>query len=90
MSKKLCLQWNEFKDNIMDSFRSLKEHIYFADATLACDVDQQLEAHNVVLASSSPVFQNILKIIKHSYPLLYMRGMTFEDLSTIQKIKQRH
>ena len=39
--------------------RSLKEHIYFADATLACDVDQQLEAHKVVLASPSPVLQNI-------------------------------
>ena len=96
MSKKLCLQivgymqWKEVNDNIMDCFRSLKEHVYFAHVTLACEDDQQLEALKVVLASSSPVFQNILKRNKHSHPILHMRGMNFEDLSAIQTIEQRH
>ena len=84
------LQWNEVNDNIMDCFRSLKEHVYFADVTLACKDDQQLEVLKVVLASSSPVFQNILKRNKHSHPILHMRGMNFKDLSAIQTIEQRH
>ena len=37
----------------------------------------------MVLATSSPVFQNILKRNKHAHPLLYMRGMKSEDLLAI-------
>merc|ERR1712129_602124 len=41
---------------------------------------QQVEAHKVILASSSPFFLNILKRNKHPHPLIYMSGLTFENL----------
>ena len=37
----------------------------------------------MILASSSPFFQNILKGIKHAHPFLYLRGVTGGELSAI-------
>ena len=56
MSEKLCLKWDKFQDNIKDAFGNLREDNDFADVTLACEDGQQVEAHKVILASSSPFF----------------------------------
>ena len=50
MSEKLCLQWNDFQDNIMSVFGNLRKDNDFADVTLACEDDQPVEAHKVILA----------------------------------------
>ena len=50
MSEKLCLQWNDFQDTIKSAFGNLREDNDFADVTLACEDDQQVEAHKVILA----------------------------------------
>ena len=71
MSEKLCLQWNDFKDNAVNAFGSLKDDEDFTDVTLACEDGMQVKAHKVVLASSSPFFQNILRKNKHIHPLHY-------------------
>ena len=83
MSEKLCLQWNDFKENITASFENLRRDEDFADVTLACEDGKQVEAHKWILACSSPVFQKILKRNKHAHPLLYMRGIKSEDLLSI-------
>ena len=75
-----CLKWNDFKDNVKATFTALRKDSYFTDVTLACEDGQQVEAHKIVLASSSPFFQNILKRNKQSHPLIYMIGMKLEDL----------
>ena len=80
MSEKLCLQWNDFQDNIKSAFGNLRESTDFADVTLACEDGHQIEAHKVVLAASSPFFEAILKRNKHSHPLIYMRGIKPVDL----------
>ena len=83
MSEKLCLQWNDFKDNAINAFGSLRDDTDFADVTLACEDGKQVEVHKVILASSSPFFQNILRKNKHIHPLIYMRGVKSDDLSAI-------
>ena len=83
MSEKLCLQWNDFQDNVKSAFGNLRESTDFADVTLACEDGHQIEAHKVVLAASSPFFQAILKRNKHSHPLIYMRGMKSNDMVAI-------
>ena len=83
MSEKLCLQWNDFKENIVKTFGSLKEDEDFTDVTLVCEDGKQVEAHKVILASSSPFFQNILRKNKHSHPLIFMRGVNSDDLLAI-------
>ena len=82
-AEKLCLQWNDFKENITTSFRDLREDKEFTDVTLACEDGQQIEAHKVVLLSSSPFFMELLKKSKHPHPLIYMRGLRSEDLVAI-------
>ena len=57
MSEKLCLQWNDFKENVNSAFGSLRNDKEFANVTLLCEDGQQLEAHKVILAASSPLFE---------------------------------
>ena len=83
MSEQLCLQWNDFKENVTSAFGSLREDNDFTDVTLACEDGRQFEAHKVILVTSSPFFQNILKRNKHVHPLIYMRGLKSQDLAAI-------
>ena len=83
MSEKLCLKWNDYQDNVNSAFASLREENDFADVTLACEDGQQVEAHKVILAASSPFFQNLLKKNKHPHPLIYMKGIKHEILLAV-------
>ena len=83
MSETLCLKWNEFQENIKALFENLRGDVDFADVSLACEDGYQIEAHRVILAASSPFFQNILKRNKHSHPIIFMRGMKPEHLDAI-------
>ena len=83
MSEKLCLQWNDFQDNVQAAFKNLRQDKHFTDVTLACKDGQQVEAHKVILAASSPFFQTLLETNKHPHPLVYMRGLKSEDLVAI-------
>ena len=80
MSEKLCLQWNDFQENVKSSFAKLRGIADFIDVTLVCEDGHQIEAHKVILAASSPFFETILKKNKHSHPLIFMRGMKSIDL----------
>ena len=79
----VCLKWNDFKDNVTSTFLTLRKDNDFVDVTLACEDDKQVEAHKVILAASSSFFQNVLKRNKHSHPLIYMKGIKYEDLLAI-------
>ena len=65
------------------AFVNLRSDKNFTDVTLACEDGQQLETHRVILAASSPFFQKLLQTTKHPNPLIYMRGVRFEDLLAI-------
>ena len=51
--------------------------------TLVSDDEKQVEAHKVILASSSPFFANLLKRNKHPHPMIFMRGVKEEVLVAI-------
>eukprot|EP00092_Neocalanus_flemingeri_P039009 GFUD01042465.1.p1 GENE.GFUD01042465.1~~GFUD01042465.1.p1 ORF type:complete len:263 (-),score=54.48 GFUD01042465.1:99-887(-) len=80
ISEKFCLKWNEFQLSVSQSFQDLRSSEEFCDVTIACEDDQQIEAHKVVLAASSPFFRNILRKNKHPHPLLYLKGIKHSDL----------
>ena len=79
-SEKLCLQWNDFKENLNLAFGRFRSDEDFADVTLACEDSAQIMTHRVILVSSSPFFMDMLKKNKHPDPLIYMRGLKAEDL----------
>ena len=79
-SEKLCLKWNDFQENTISSFEVLRNDQEFADVTLACEDGTQVEAHKVILASSSPFFMEILKRNKNPHPLIYMRGIKADEM----------
>ena len=54
MEGKLCLQWNDFQDNVKTAFGHLRDTTDFVDVTLASEDGQQIESHKVILAASSP------------------------------------
>ena len=83
MAGKLNIKCNDFKDNICATFGSLREDKDFADVTLACEDGQQVEAHKVILAGSSPFFQKLLKRNHHPHPLIFMRNVSSENLEAI-------
>ena len=83
LDEKLCLQWNDFSENISSAFGDMRQDKEFTDVTLACEDGQQVEVHKVVLVASSPFFLNILKRNKHPHPLIYMRGVRPENLMTM-------
>ena len=83
MSEKLCLQWNDFNENVNSAFQKLRGGKEFTDVTLVCEDGQEMEAHKVILASSSPFFEKILHNSKHINPLIYLRGFQSKDLVSI-------
>jgi len=81
-SEKFCLKWNDFEANISSAFRELRDDKDFFDVTLACD-EEQINAHKVILSACSPFFRNVLKRNPHQNPLLYMKGVRFQDLVSV-------
>ena len=80
MPEKLCLQWNDFKDNAVAAFGKQRGDSDFADVTLVCEDGQEVGAHKIILAASSPFFDGILRRNKHPRPLIFFRGVSLEEL----------
>ena len=82
-TEKLSLKWNDFQENLCLSVKELKGSVDFSDVTLACDDDEQIEAHKVILAGSSPFFKNILTKNVHPHPFIFLRGLKYSELNSL-------
>jgi len=78
-SEKFCLRWNDFESNISCAFRELREDKDFFDVTLACD-EEQVQVHKVILSACSNFFKSLLRRNPHNHPLLYLKGVKYNDL----------
>ena len=54
----------------------------FFDVTLACE-NSQIQAHKVVLSACSSFFRIVLKQNPHQHPLLYLKGVRYEDITSV-------
>ena len=82
-SVKFCLKCNDFQQNIVGSLQELRSDTELTDITLACEENQQIKAHKIILTACSPFFRKILKGNTHPHPLIYMKGMKVCDLVAI-------
>ena len=83
LSEKFTLKWNDFVENVAESFANLRNEEDFFDVTLVSEDLQQLTAHKVVLSSCSPVLKYLLKSSSHPHPVLFLKGARFRDLEYI-------
>jgi len=77
------LDSNQHLKTFVGAFDQLRSSGELLDATLACDDDQFVEAHRLVLSACSPVFRNLFKKINHAHPLIYLKGVCHQDLLAI-------
>ena len=59
MSEKLCLQWNDFQENVNSAFKKLRDNKEFTDVIPFNEDGQQMDAHKGIMASSSPFFEKM-------------------------------
>ena len=81
--EKFCLRWNDFQTNITNSYKDLRDTTDFSDVTLICEDYQKVDTHRVILSACSPFFMKVLKMNKHSHPMIYMRRIKSKDLMAI-------
>ena len=79
------LEWDEFQNHAGKMLKNLLNDQNFTDVTLACEGDKQINAHKLVLSSSSPFFHNLLMKNPHPSPLIYLRGVNFTELKSLIK-----
>lgn len=60
-SEKFCLKWNDFESNISSAFCELRNDAELFDVTLACEDDEQMPAHKLVLSACSTFFRSVLR-----------------------------
>jgi len=81
-NEKFCLRWNDFESNISVAFREIREEKDFFDITLSCG-SRQIQAHKLILSACSPFFRTVLKQNPHQHPLLYLKGVEFNNLQSV-------
>jgi len=82
MSKLINLNYDDYSKCTARMLQNLMEKGEFADVTLVAD-DQQIKAHKFILSNSSPFFEKLLKQNPHETPLIYLKGISFENLQNV-------
>ena len=81
--EKFSLKWKDFQENTTIAFNNLRDDLQFTDVTLVSEDGQALEAHKVILSASSQFFMDILKLNKHTHPLVYLKGFKAKELQSL-------
>ena len=79
----VSLSWDKFQSNAEHTFRNLRNDPHFTDVTLVCRDYEHIQAHKVILSSCSPFFKHILVNSPHKNPLLFLNGVTSDDLQSL-------
>ena len=78
---KFYLKWNDFQQNVTNSFKEMRED--FCDVTLVGEGNTKIQAHKLILSTSSNFFLNFFRQNPNPKPLLYMRGIKDDQLSAV-------
>lgn len=83
MTEKFALKWNDFQSNWNSSLSELHKDTDFADVTLISEDKVKFSAHKIILSSCSNMFKFILKEKTHANPLLYLGGVSSQNIGFI-------
>jgi hypothetical protein len=76
------LNQDKFDTHAAKLLNDLMGNKELADVTLVAE-NQQLKAHKLILSSCSPFFRNIFAENPHQHPLIYLKGVSFENLQNV-------
>ena len=82
-TEKFDLKWNDFKENVSQSFANLRNESSLFDVTLVSEDHKQMSAHKVVLSACSDFFKDIFNRNVHSHPLVYLDSIESSELDLI-------
>ena len=82
-NEKFNLSWNDYNNWTNNIFKELVNDNEFSDVTLVCKDDKQIKAHKVILSACSDFFKKIFVKNPHQHPLIYLKGISFRELSSI-------
>ena len=80
---KCHLTFNNFETSTSNAFHNLLTNLDFTDVTLACEDDEQIQAHKVILSSMSLFFHKILSNNPHQHPLIYLKDVRHNILERL-------
>lgn len=81
--ERCLLSWPGFQASAGATLASLRDRRQFCDVTLACEDNQQVQAHRVVLSSCSPLLEAMLTSLHHPHPLLYLPSTKASTLASL-------
>jgi len=81
--EQFVLKWNDFENDMADSFKDLRDEKAFCDVTISAE-GQQLQAHKVVVSACSPFFKKMIEFQqKEKHPLIVLNDVSFLHMSAI-------
>jgi len=78
-AENFSLRWNDFEENISSGLKDLRNANQFFDVTLLSETGQ-VGAHKLILSACSTFFKQILVSNPHQHPLIYLKGVTKEEI----------
>ena len=81
----ITLEWKAFEPTINNAFQNLYTDESLTDVTLASEGNKQVLAHKVVISSCSSFFKNILGMNRNSHPLIYLQGVSYDDIVLLKR-----
>ena len=81
--EQFCLQWNDFDEDMAESFNGLRDEKAFCDVTISAE-GQQLLAHKMVVSACSPFFKKMIEFQKNEkHPIIILKDVSFLHMSAI-------
>ena len=81
--EQFCLQWNDFDEDMAESFKGLRDEKAFCDVTISAE-GQQLLAHKMVVSACSPFFKKMIEFQKNEkHPIIILKDVSFLHMSAI-------
>ena len=81
----ILTQNNATKENVQNALGTFWKNPDMSDVTLATEDGSQQKAHKVILASSSPFFENLFQSNPHPNLLIYLKGVSNQMLEMVLK-----
>ena len=76
----LLFTWDDFPTTIKDY---LKHDMDLVDVTLACDGNEQIQAHRIILSAGSSLLRDVFKNATDLQPFIFLSGVGKTELQSI-------